>query len=170
MAGSTSLAKGGIGQRDTAEAVFPTCGFVPNTTTSGTDTTPAVTETYLASVFVPANTLVSGIAILNGSAVAGNIKVALADGAGNILGASASTEASGTAAYQKVPLAAPVQVKGPGRYFVILQSDNTSYRFRSIPIGIAPAGKLTSQVYGTIVTLTPPAAFTASLGPVASIY
>lgn len=148
-------------------------GDVPAiTATQGTDTTPVVTETYIAEIRVPATMDVSGIAILNGSAVAGNVTLALADSNGNqVSGAvTASTAQAGTAGYQKIPFARAVKVFGPATYYVQAQFDSTSARFRSHAVGVFGAGKLTSQTYGTLPGFTVPTTFTASLGPVASLY
>lgn len=154
----------------TAPVVFHTGGTSPATATTGTDTTPVVTETYIAEVFIPCNTTITGLALLNGSAVAGNIKLALASSAGAILAQTASTAASGTAGYQSVPLTATYAIKGPAKYFVLLQCNNTSMRFRSHAVGVFGAGKKTGETYGTFTAITPPAGFTANLGPIVSTY
>lgn len=153
-----------------APSVYHTGDLAVSAAATGTDTTPVVTETYVARVFIPVNSTITGIAVLNGSAVAGNITVALADSNGSVLANSASTAASGTAAYQQVAFTAPIKVKGPGEYFVLLQCNNTGYRFRSHAVGNFKAGKLTSQTYGTLPAFTPPTGFTASLGPIADTY
>lgn len=169
MATGTQINRGGIVGRGTFNA-FHT-GFTPATTTTmGTDTTPVITETYIASVYIPENSTVTGIAILNGSAVSGNVKVALADFNGVVLGQSASTAQSGTAAYQSIPLASSVDVLGPGVYYVMLQVDNTTARFRSWPLGVFPTQKQTAQTYGTFTSFTPATTFTATVGPIASVY
>lgn len=174
MATAGQLNKGGIAPALglNAPSSFSTGGAAAVTTTQGTDTTPSATETYVARVFIPINTTLTGISVLNGSAVSGNMTVALADSSGVPIAnaKSASTAQSGTAAYQQVPFASPVAVKGPGEYFVMLQFDNTTSRFRSHLLGNFKAGKLTSQTYGTIASFTPPTGFTASLGPVADTY
>lgn len=153
-----------------APTSFATGELTAPTTTTGTDTTPVVTETYVARVFIPCNTTITGLSVLNGSAVAGNITLALADSNGSVIANTASTAASGTAAYQQVALTSPLIVKGPGEYFILLQSNNTSYRFRSHTLGNFKAGKLTSQTYGTLPAFTPPTGFTTALGPIASTY
>jgi hypothetical protein len=150
--------------------VWHTGGMVPPTTTTGTDTTPVVTEEYVAEVFVPVNTLSTGIAVLNGSAVAGNMQCALYDSNGGIITTTASTAASGTAAYQQVPWAAQVQLKGPAKYFIGVQNNNTSNRLRTHILGNFGAAKKTSQTYGTFTALTVPTTFTTALGPIADLY
>lgn len=150
--------------------VFHSGDAAPSTTTTGTDTTPAVTETYIAEVFVPANCTLTGISLLNGSAVAGNIKLALANSAGAILAQTASTASAGTAGYQKVPFTAPLAVIGPAKYFILLQNDNVANRYRSHILGNFGASKKTGEVYGTFTAVTPPATFTTNLGPIADTY
>lgn len=172
MATTGQVNKGGIAPALglSAPTVWHTGEMAPPTATTGTDTTPVVTETYVARVFIPLNATLTGIAILNGSLVAGNVTVALADSSGNVVASSASTAASGAAAYQKVPFSAAYTAKGPGEYFILLQSNNTGYRFRSHAVGVFKAGKLTAQTYGTLPAFTPPTAFTADLGPIADTY
>lgn len=146
-------------------------GGVPATqTTDGNDTTPSITETYIAEVFVPANCTVTGIAVLNGSAVAGNIKAALHDSAGAVLGSSASTAASGTDAYQKLDLSTPLAVVGPATYYVSQQCSSTSQRLNTHILGTFGASKKTGETYGTHTAITPPTSFTTAQGPIASLY
>jgi hypothetical protein len=172
MATTGQVNKGGIAPALglTAPTVWATGGAAATSATMGTDTTPVVTETYVARVFVPVNVALTGISILNGSAVAGNVTVALADSNGVVVASSASTAQSGTAAYQKVPFSAAYNARGPGEYFVLLQCNNTGARFRTHAVGNFKAGKLTAQTYGTLPAFTIPTAFTADLGPIADVY
>lgn len=140
------------------------------TTTPGTDTTPSTTESYLCELHLIGNATVTGIALFNGSAVAGNVTVYLTNIAGTNLASSASTAQSGTAAYQLIPFSSPLSAKGPATYYVVVQFNNTGARFRSHAIGSFGAGKLTSTTYGVFPTITAPTTFTASLGPIASLY
>lgn len=141
----------------------------PATSTTGTDTTPSVTETYICQLQIPTASSVTGVALLNGSAVAGNIQLFVANATGTVVAATASTAASGTAAYQRVPLTA-VTYFPAGIYFVCLQCSNTGMRFRAQPFGNFGASKKTGTVYGTLATVTPPTTFTADLGPIAGLY
>lgn len=153
-----------------ASTCFHTGGVGANSTTMGTDTTPSVTEEYVCEVFVPVNALITGISVLNGSAVAGNMQCALYDSNGVIITTTASTAASGTAAFQQVAWAAAQNLKGPAKYFVGVQNNNTSNRLRTHAVGNFGASKKTSQTYGTFVALTVPTTFTTALGPVADLY
>lgn len=150
--------------------VFHTGQVAPTITTDGTDTTPVVTEEYVAEVFVPMNALLTGAALLNGSAVGGNVTAILYDSNGAIVASSASTAQSGTAAYQKFAFSTPYQAKGPAKYFVGFQFNNVAARFRTHILGNFGASKKTGQTYGTLTALTPPTTFTASVGPIADTY
>ncbi len=135
----------------------------------GNDTTPVVTETYLAEVYIPANMTVTGIALLNGSAVDGNVTVGLYDAAGILVAQSDTTAQAGTDAYQRIPFAAALAAL-PGTYYVAAQFDDTDARFNSHIFGDFGAGKLTSQTYGAMPHGTMPTDFTTALGPIASLY
>jgi hypothetical protein len=138
------------------------------TTADGTNATPSVTETYLAELYVPVGVTTTGVALFNGSAVAGNVTVGLYNALGNLVGKSASTGQASTDAYQLVPLALTLT---PGTYFVAAQFNNTSARFNTHVFGTFGAGKLTSQTYGTMPSgITLPTTFTTGLGPIASLY
>lgn len=137
--------------------------------TDGTDSTPVITETYIAQVDVPHACTVTGIAAFNGSVASGNVKYALADSAGTILAQTASTAMSGTDAYQRVALSATLDIVG-GTYFILQQIDNTTARVNSHTLGNGGASKKTGETYGTFTAITPPTTFTANLGPIASLY
>lgn len=142
-------------------------GGVPATqTTDGNDTTPATTETYIAEVFISANVTITGIALFNGSAVAGNVKLGLANSAGAVVASATSTAQSGTDTYQRISLSSTYLAVGPGTYYVLAQFDSTSARFNSHIVGSFGASKKTGETYGTFTTITPP----TTLGPMASLY
>lgn len=149
-----------------------TGGIPPRITTDGTDSTPVNTEVYIGQIMVPGNMTITGVAILNGSAVAGNVKVGLADSTGAVVATSASTAQAGTGAYQRVPFTATYAAKGPATYYVLAIFDtNTTPRFRTHTFGNFGAAKQITQVFGTGFTaITPPTTFTASLAPIASAY
>lgn len=150
-----------------------TCAKAAVLSTDGTDVTPAVTEQFAAEVFIPANMTVTGVAIFNGSAVAGNVQISMYTSAGAPITAaqSASTALSGTDAYQLVPFATPWAAKGPATYYVNTQYNNTGARLNTILFGTSCGTvKYTSQTYGTFVAQTAPTTFTASVGPYASLY
>jgi hypothetical protein len=146
-----------------------TGGMPARVSTDGTDTTPSITETYIAEVLIPDPVLLTGIALFNGSAVAGNIKLGLANALGAVVASTASTAAAGTDGYQRVAFSATYWA-APGTYYVLLQCSNTGMRFNSHNFGNFGASKKTGETYGTLTTVTPPTTFTADLGPIASLY
>lgn len=168
------LAHAGPGMKASGPGANPSCFHTgqigANVATMGTDTTPVITETYICELFVPVNMLLTGLSLLNGSAVAGNITLGLADCNGVLLANTASTAASGTAGFQQVPLTAPIPIVGPAKYFVLLQNSSASNRYRAHAVGNFGASKKTGEVYGTLTTITAPTTFTASQGPVVSTY
>jgi hypothetical protein len=152
-----------------------TGGVPAAVSTDFTDATPAVTELYVAELFIPCNMTVTGIAVLLGSATEGNGKVALYDSTGARVAISASTDISGATvdAYLRVPFSTPYAAKGPATYYAGLIQDNTGNRFNAHTIGNFGAGKITGLVYATeagYATITPPTTFTTALGPVATLY
>lgn len=134
---------------------------------------------YLAEMFVPANTTATGIAVFNGTAVAGNGKVLLYKRTGATTGVavaqSATTAMSGTTAYQLIPFTATIDLQGPGTYFVGVIYDDTTHDLRGHTLGAFATGNYsTSVVYATdstLQTVTLPTTFgTAGHGPFASLY
>lgn len=169
--GVSGTSPGVIGDLATGQpTVWYTGDLTPAAAATGTDTTPVVTESYFAEVFVAVNATLTGIAILNGSAVAGNVKASLVDSGGLQAATTASTALSGTAAFQKIAFTAQYAVKGPGKYLIHLQFNNTGARFRSHAVGVFGAAKKTGETYGTFTTITVPSTFTADLGPIAAVY
>lgn len=153
--------------------VWYTCNEPAIASTSGNDSTPSVTEMYVAEIFVPANSTVTGVALFNGSATgSGNVQVSMYTAAGAPITAaqSASTAISGTDAYQLVPFAAPWAAVGPATYYVATEYNNTGTRFNTHVVGTCGAGKITGTTYGTFAAMTPPTTFTTALGPIASLY
>jgi hypothetical protein len=173
MATTSQLAKGGVnqyGSPDTEVTVFATGDLPPATATTGTDTTPVITETYVARVYIPANATLTGISVLNGSAVAGNVTGILYDRNGVPIAQTASTAQAGTAAYQDLAFASTVRARGPGLHYIGIQCSSTSARIRTHAVGRFTAFKKTGETYGTATAVTSPNTFTANVGPIASTY
>ena len=153
--------------------IFATGGVQPDATTYGTNTTPVTTEGYVAQIHVPHGLETTGFRLLNGDAVAvdGNVVVGLYDSTGKRLASAAATAQSGTAAFQSFAWTKPTKIPGPGHYFVVVMFSSTSARFRSHTFGGFRAGKLTGLTAVTLPTqMTIPSGFTASLGPVGTLY
>lgn len=145
----------------------------PAVSTDFTDYTVVTTETIRAEVLVTANTTSTGVAIFNGSAVAGNLTAYLIDSTGaQVTGAlTASTAQSGTDAYQRIPWSGgAITLKGPATYWVAVQGNNTGGKVNTHTIGNFGADKQTGTTYGTLTVAAAPTTFTTALGPVASLY
>lgn len=160
-----------------ALAASPRCwhtgGVTATQTTDGNDSTPVITETYICEVFVPCNATLTGIAVLNGSAVGTDkLIVALADSTGAVVANSAlaGTTAVGTDGFQKIPFTATYAVRGPATYYVLVQCNGTTYRLNTHILGTFGASKKTGETFGTLTTITAPSTFTTALGPIASLY
>lgn len=168
--GATTVT-GGIVPPGTASTVYHTGGIGANVAAFGTDTTPVVTETYICEVEVPHNATLTGLSVLNGSAVSGNIQVGLANSAGAVVASSASTTAgSGTNAYQQIPFSTTYAAVGPAKYFALVQYSATTARYRTHVLGNFGANKKTSETYGTLTTVTPPTTFATAGAIVADTY
>lgn len=153
--------------------VFHTGQTTVEISTSGTNVSAATQSTYVAEVFVPVNATLTGVSVLNGTAVAGNINVGLANSSGTVVAQSATTtNQAGTTAFQQVPFSTTYAAKGPAKYFVLVQSSNTSARFRAHALGNFGAKVVTSETYGTFLTTAAYATttFTADVGPIADVY
>lgn len=168
---------------------FYTGGTAPQVSTDFTNSTPVITELYLAEILVPMSCTVTGIALFNGSDVTNNVKAGLFDVSGTLLAVSTSAAGFGADAFQKLPftseflssttgvkatLTSPVVLTG-GTYFIGVMFDGTTSRFNTHTIGAFAAGKVTGLVYATAMdtlalTINPPATFTTALGPVAGLY
>lgn len=175
MSTTLQVGRGGIGTGGRGlTTVWHTGEVAPPTTTTGTDTTPVVTETYFARVFIPINSRLTGVSLLNGSAVAGNVTVGLYQFQGSTyqpVAQSATTAQSGVAAYQQIPFTTAFEALGPGQYFIAVQFDNTGARFRTHTLGNFTTFKSTATTYGTLPTsITSPNTFTTALGPIADTY
>lgn len=161
--------------RNFANAASPRCTHTGGTpvkaSTDGTDVTPAVTEEFVCEVFVQQPMRITGLALFNGSAVGGNVVVALYNKAGTKVANSAlaGTAQAGTDTLQRIPFTGTYDAL-PGTYYVGVQFDSTSARVNCHPIGNFGTTKKTGQTFGTITALTPPTTFTASVGPMGSLY
>jgi hypothetical protein len=145
-----------------------TTGFGTNATTNTAGTV------YLSEVFVPCNISVTGVAVFNGTAVAGNGKVILYDSAGARVAISATTAMTGATAYQLIPFTGgPIAVVGPATYFIGTIYDTTTHDLRGHTIGSFAVGEDTGNTYATdstFATVTVPTTFGGTTGPVASLY
>lgn len=151
-------------------------GWQPPTLSSGTSTTASATTLYLSQIFIPANAVLTGIAVNNAATVGTNkYVVALFNASGIPVANSAlaGVTTSGASAFQSVPFTATYSVTGPAVYWIGLYVNGATDTFYSIPaVGAANglAGSVAGQTFGTVTSVVLPTTFTAGLGPVAFTY
>lgn len=151
-----------------------TGGYVPPVLTSGADTACDNGSIFYAELWVPTRTVVTGIGYLIGS-VGGTDKVvgALYGSTGLLLAntATAGTTVGTAATVQEVDLTAVYTINGPGLFYLALQFNGSTAKFRSI---VANGTRGTSQAgtFGTMATLTTPvvAGTAADKSPTAYLY
>ncbi len=162
---TTGGVAGGSSHRPTLEGAI--------TLTTGTDTACDNGTRFYGEVFVPANATLTGIEYLIGS-VGGtdSVVVYLWDAAGTVVANSALAGATvGTAAtYQQVAFTAPYAAVGPAVYFVGVQFNGATAKFRTIPTGTRRPAASNAGTFGTAAVITPPTTFTADKAPVAWTY
>jgi len=143
----------------------------------GTSTTPAATETYYIDVFVPRAMVITGVSyLIGGTGGTNSAVVALYASAGGAV--LAQHVATGTTVgtldtFQDLAFTATYSAAGPARYWIALQINGTTARFRSVAASTfvdSLTKKTTGDTFGTFVSLTVPTTFTATLGPVACVY
>lgn len=165
-------ASGGVSAAAGSPVVAWANGLVPPTTTTGTDTAPAAGTVYYSSLFVPVSCTLTGISVLNGTAVGTDKWIgALYDSAGAVVANSAlaGITCSGTAAMQALAFTSSYSAVGPGLYFLSVSCNGTTARFRSQVIGAGYTGSAAGS-FGTLAAITPPSTFTTNLGPIAAVY
>lgn len=162
--------------------LFHTGGCPAVDSGAGNNSTPVITEIYLAEVLVTLPCRVQGIAVFNGSDVTDSVKCGLYNSRGVLLAATADTQCANADTYQRHAFATDgsnatfteLQLR-PGTYYIGCIYDGTTSRFNTHAVGSFGAGKLTGHVYATAfnttaLTVTVPTTFTTALGPIASLY
>lgn len=157
----------------TAWATLP---FLAPGTTQATDTVFVAGTIYFDQLYVGSTSTLTGACWENGSTV-GTTKIiaALYDNTGVLLAntATAGTTSSGSKAYQCAAFAATVTVVGPQSYFIALQGDGAVASFYTYAAGQAPTNYGTGSqtgTFGTLAAITPTVTFTATKGPLMSVY
>jgi len=146
------------------------------TGSAGTAVTPN-TSMFCSEINLPYSKLLTGMAVLNGGTASVDKWIyVLYDDQGNALAntAVAGTTATGTNVYQKIAFTSPFYAVGPNQYFGCLQGNAAgSSTVTMVKTGMQDtlmAGAVTSQVFGTIKTITVPASFTTAVGPYWELY
>jgi hypothetical protein len=129
----------------------------------------------LAEIYVPANMLVTGVGVLNGTTVGTNKwLVALYGADGTLLrnSAVAGVLTANASTFQEVAFTSTI-VLTPGKYFIGVQCDGTTDTSRRLVSTFQP-NTLTAAVAGTFgtvpATITVPTTHTTLLGVIAWLY
>jgi hypothetical protein len=154
-----------------------TSGFVPNSLTTGTDTTGVANQQWIAPIYVPNSMTLNGVAYLIGS-VGGTDKaiVALYNAAGTTLLANSSTAGGGTTVgtagtTQALAFTGAYAAVGPALFWVTVQTNGTTAKIRTVPLGVAPNGVQAAGGAAPASTITSvPTTFTAAYSPIAVVY
>lgn len=115
--------------------------------------------------YVSAPGLAQGIFVQNGTAVSGNVEVALYDEYGNKIATNGRVAQSGTSAPQYVAFAQPVLLT-TGRYYIALMFDNTTSTVLSW--GTSLAATNVNRMFGVLEQTGLSAGLPASWTPVTS--
>ena len=156
-------------------AVWPTMLSL----TDGTDTAPVAGTRFWSSLPINDSCILTGIGFLIGS-VGGTdrVIVELHDSKGELVAtstlASGGTVVGTTATIQQVPFIQPVAIRGPGLYYLVIQINGTTCRFRTLAAGTSAAQTVVTGsaagTNGTSIAITPGTTFTAGVGPIAFTY
>ena len=155
----------------------PDPGGVLYTGINSNGTAVGATTMYCTEMNIKGNKLLTGLTVLNGTTVTGNLRyVILFDGSGNLLANSAlAGQASVTASvYETYPFVTKYMAVGPAQYFACLQ-DNAA---GTTTVRMAVTGQAdqvltkgtTGATFGTIPTFTVPTTFTTAVGPFMGAY
>lgn len=171
------------------EAVTATAGIIGSTYTRisnipigavafaslGTNTTPTAGTIYVTEFSVPINMDITGLAAMNGGTVGTDKAIyAIYSAAGALLAttALAGVTTAGANAFQEIALTTTYPAIGGRRYFLAVQYNGNTTRFRSIAastylnLTISQAGS-----FGTLAALDPlPTATVADVGPIMYAY
>lgn len=186
MSFTNKVSTGPGGQGEVAQIVVPdlgrsqypylwAAGIAPISTTSpGTDAACTNGDFFYSAIWIPTRMKVTGATNLIGS-VGGTDKVIyyLWDDDGVLLANSDTAGVTvGTAATLQTRKAFldPVVVDGPGLYFVGVQFNGTTAKFRAHAIGNHPTGSQAGTFGTTAAIASVPTTFTADKGPVLGIY
>lgn len=131
---------------------------------------------FYSALEVDFNMLASGACLLNGATVTTDKHIyALYNAQGALLAntALAGTADSGASKYQCVAFTTPVALIGPAQYFLAAQANGTTDNFMTYASGAAPSSYPTGDqtgTFGTLPAITVTSTFTASEGPLMTLY
>lgn len=181
--GGTIVKVGAISPRN-----YDTLDRSPTLSTDGTDVAGSTTAMLTAELHVSLPCWSTGAAPFNGSAVAGNTRIAIYSSSGVLIASTAATAQAGIDSYQLIPWASEyVSVAGTktalvgrlylpaGTYYIGVTTSSASSKFNCVLFGgTAGASSITivaaTALETTSLTINPPTTFTASVGPYVALY
>lgn len=160
----------------TTPRVFYAAGGAPIIAATGTDVACANGTKFWVEVDIPYNVTLTGVGVLLGS-VGGtdSICVQLHNSAGvqvatNRSAGGTATLLGTTATFQNVAFASTYAAVA-GRYYVSVQFNGTTGKFRAYPIaGSKFIAGTVAGTWGTMANITPGTTFTADKGPICFLY
>lgn len=170
----TPSATGGIAPSVAGFTSFWTAGVGVETAATGTDSACTNGDIYWCATLVPYNCTLTGISYLIGS-VGGTDKaiVGLYSSAGVLLASSvlAGTTVGTAANWQPLDFTAALPTVGPALYYVALQFNGATAKFRThAGPGQKYVANTVAGTFGTMAAITPGSSFVASKGPIAVTY
>jgi hypothetical protein len=148
--------------------------WTPATATTGTSATPTASTLYYGSVFLPMNATLTGIQYLIGT-TGNSVVVSLYSSSGSLLANSttAGTAVGAGSTAQTVAFTGTYAAVGPAYYFIGINFNGNTARYRAIPTYCNMNGVIggsVAQTFGTPAGITPVTAFTGDVVPVATLY
>ncbi len=134
-------------------------------------------QEWFSQLDVPFNATSTGACLLNGTTVTtDNWIFLLWDGSGKLIAntAVAGVVASGASTYTCQAWLAPINLQGPGTYYVGIQGNGTHATFYGYITGGPPTkygtGIVAAGTFATLLNITPTTAFTTAVGPLMQLY
>jgi hypothetical protein len=159
----------------TTPSVFYAAGGAPIIAATGTDVACANGNRFWVEVNIPYNVTITGVGVLLGS-VGGtdSICVQLFNAAGTQVATTrvnkTATLLGTTATFQNIAFASTYSAVA-GKYFVAVQFNGTTGKFRAYPIvGSKFITGTAAGTWGTAANITPGTSFTADKGPICFLY
>lgn len=147
----------------------------PGTTGGGANTATAIAARY-ASIWIPGDVFLTGVKFLQGLTAATTKAIGvLYDAGGSVVANSAiaGVTMSGASTYLALPFTAPLNVPGPGLFYIGIIFDGTGSTYGTIPVNcnMGTVGGSSVQLFTTPTALTISATqFTDAQAPIAYIY
>src|SRR5580658_1270420 len=167
---------GGIKEISTGATAFTSFTTMPVFLVGNiTDVTDISGQIWFSQIFIPNSVTLTGICVLTGTATTDSFTMGLYNTAGTLVAHSAL--AGATLSNGSVPscqtFTSTVNVFGPQSFYVAIQGNGTTAASFYVYGAHNNTGFQTGEqsgTFGTLAAITPTTSFTASVGPVMSVY